>query len=1125
MKEGVSDAFLGIDIDIEPPQETKASQRSSSKSNAKKQSRPPTSRKRPRPSSSTTTDATTSLTSRRRRPKKPKPPPNPPTSLVSLMQTDVSVLSYFQDLQANLEYDVEKWKHEAAKWKHIATTSAAHASNNTTYTQRKKNGSNNAAGRKKRRSTHTSKRGHNKIMKPSTMKNDQGKDDDEGITIPITDDALFGDMSDDSSCNSSDHSCNSAQKQPSNVQQQQQCVTKSSGEISSFEIDRSSYILEKLIEAKKCLDALGVSLVEVEEIESTDAVSSNVEGDKQSKAEEELCIHGGSGEGGTLLDSHKSPSILHVDGDVVMANTDTIQSTENTMSNNEDPRSTAIIKRKIHRKSDKKLAAEMMTSLKTLIKNSSQSQTDAEQPEVDKNEKDTVDATNQHSSDEELKVQKRFYHPFCRGGQLHTPTVYYSNSTPTNDNTADRNGDTVTPEHPASTGLKHLMNVLSIMNIYCNDHLEDDEWNAIFASRKNTQCKQSIGDDKILDEDMEILSTGMRNRCSVTERVISSLDMNITRKWALTERASNLASSKFYFHPADVLDMDSPENQNMHNKMYATKSSSLLEKLEERVAHALIASLYHRSRGNVKTAVFLVIGYIISSTPSLGSEPYEKLPPVLSMSVLEALLSPEDYNPTNDDTGDAKTDEEGHTLGGWFLECIHDMFSAADKTLLRALAYPIHITFKTLKERSMSTNGRIRDLAIVDLAAYERIRKLNDGTWLPNSTFEMMCIDTILSENQLLLGNSAFYNFDANKIQAVSGIACTVTLLAVGEVDPLIQLCEKIANGVKEIQEKDEQHGAEQRNGTLFLLPGCCSAYTSIMCRRWESMKLGNTIGRHTAAAFTVEDKFSPIVQSVMQYTKSNADWQTIDILVQCCVLLGDGHSLQRLVDRVVPTLLEQAGMPCQRRQLTRKQQIQTSKTLSSIIEAGKIPSVRVINLRRRPDRALDFMACAVNTEKLIVIKGPAKLRQPAAIISSKRNKNTICIHTNDNEEAIKGDYAFDGQCHIDELEKQLEQRSDGRCTLPDFVNAKWRPNELKAFDTDARDDFELVHTSMTEKACALSHIASWMGVESTLSEICFNATDRAECKLFLVVSVTDMLCLKCNISQLIPRCCLHTCL
>ena len=51
-------------------------------------------------------------------------------------------------------------------------------------------------------------------------------------------------------------------------------------------------------------------------------------------------------------------------------------------------------------------------------------------------------------------------------------------------------------------------------------------------------------------------------------------------------------------------------------------------------------------------------------------------------------------------------------------------------------------------------------------------------------------------------------------------------------------------------------------------------------------------------------------------------------------------------------------------------------------------------------------------------------------------------------------------------------QRLDGNGTLTDFVKATWRPSELKAFDKVARGGFELVDTSMTEKACALSHIS-----------------------------------------------------
>jgi len=159
------------------------------------------------------------------------------------------------------------------------------------------------------------------------------------------------------------------------------------------------------------------------------------------------------------------------------------------------------------------------------------------------------------------------------------------------------------------------------------------------------------------------------------------------------------------------------------------------------------------------------------------------------------------------------------------------------------------------------------------------------------------------------------------------------------------------------------------------------------------------------------------------------------------------------------------------------------SRTMASLIDAGEIPTVRVINLRRRPDRALDFIGCAVHKEQLIVVKGPAKLRHKSLISARKNVKTPLFIEPNEDEEC-PGDFAFDGQCTRDELEKQVLQRLDGKGTLADFVKAKWRPSDLKAFDRDARDGFELVQTSMTEKACALSHIASWMGVESTLSHI-----------------------------------------
>ena len=63
---------------------------------------------------------------------------------------------------------------------------------------------------------------------------------------------------------------------------------------------------------------------------------------------------------------------------------------------------------------------------------------------------------------------------------------------------------------------------------------------------------------------------------------------------------------------------------------------------------------------------------------------------------------------------------------------------------------------------------------------------------------------------------------------------------------------------------------------------------------------------------------------------------------------------------------------------------------------------------------------------------------------------------------------------------------TNGSGALSDFIQEEWEPSELSAFDKHAGSEFEDAHTTTSEKACALSHIATWAGVESCLS--CFDS-------------------------------------
>ena len=98
------------------------------------------------------------------------------------------------------------------------------------------------------------------------------------------------------------------------------------------------------------------------------------------------------------------------------------------------------------------------------------------------------------------------------------------------------------------------------------------------------------------------------------------------------------------------------------------------------------------------------------------------------------------------------------------------------------------------------------------------------------------------------------------------------------------------------------------------------------------------------------------------------------------------------------------------------------------------------------------------------------------------------------------GTYAIDGsQDSPAEVERNLMSwvESEGepnngstkKRSLDSLVLPRWRPNNLKAFDVYASDDPSwMVSLSPSEKACALSHIATWKGIASS-NTTCSNFT------------------------------------
>lgn len=1000
------DTFLGLDISIDDEEPSARPSKSQQ-------------RKRPRPKSSAA-----AVDAAAKRPKRPAPTPAPPAALVSLIQKDSAVLKYFKSLQANLDYDVDKWKAEAKMWKEIARDNSRDGLVPAVKRPARTNGKN---GEKRSSSKKKDQRTDKNVLAQSDSfdeheipasntkleyNNKEGADDESNI--PITDEALFGGSDESSAAQSScyDENLEGATQEQNN---------------SLGSNTRASVVLEKLKDAQKCLHLLGVSLVEVEvkTINHPPAAVAAAENTNETTPESS--------------DMHKdNPNIPDATN---------VGNSENNFTN--------TIERILHRQSDETVIGDIMASLKTLIK-TSLTMTESEPVDVKRTENDTSeDERMDNKEDESLDVDsdasnervfwtkmRRQYHPFCHDGRLHVPAVYVPV-----DNT--HVGDCRLPQHPAAVGLNHVIEILSIMGMYCSDDLSDGEWDSIFERVTTSAAENS---NPYAEEELMILKLGMRNRCRITERVLSSLHVEITRGWAMTDREAFLTEPTLFFHESDVIEFDDePQTtQNYHAKVY-----NRLVSMEGRIAHARIATILTRERDDWQKAAELLIGYVVSSAPSIAVENYPKLPPTLSLCVLEALLSSRSCASIGNGSKPIITLDEG-----WFPKYIEYFMSVNNDSkgahrasqLLNAIAYPICAAALIWKARSLSTDDRIREIALVELAAFQRIQQSADALWINKVSIASLNGDAInavgskILDSVLTVQDSSRTDSNVTTLEtldtAMTGISSALSLLTMGDVDRVVHLFGEASKHMSN-------------------LPLFCSIYASLMSRKWDTLKLSNVGGRPTAAAFTVIDRFSPILLPAIQLV-SPTNWQEIESLLRCCVLMSDGRNLLRIAKDALPSLLDSISTQ-QNNRVTLPMKQSASRVLSIFIDIGELPTVRLINLRRRRDRLLDFMSFA-SKEQLVVIQGPI-----AAMHQHSDNKDCI------------GDFAFDGKCTDSELKSMVSLRLGGN--ISDFVSAKWRPSDLRAFDRGAPKNNDLVQLSLTEKACSLSHIASWIGVQRSLSE------------------------------------------
>ena len=989
--EWASEAITGLDVDVREDDDNNISRRSTKAKRAAAASKRPTSNNG-------------SPSRKRKRPQKPKPPPAPPASLVALMKRDKSVLHFFTSLQENVTYDVDKWKHEAAHWKRIATSLPLPATKKI------------ASKTKKVVNTKKGQRKSTQSQKKPGVSGSQNNDDEEGSTIPITDEALFAEFSDsDEEKNDSvlpDDLGNTHEQKKKAIHPTCSIVDASQSDTQTapttlMSNSRRSLILGKLIEAKRLLDLLGVSLVTAE----TKSMPSKEIADKESTSQLDLAAEDAENEESTFLEEGIFDKATNDVGAHSEMSPETI----------------------FHRRSDEKVVADMMASLRTLIEASSCIE-------------------NHDGASEQQK-----YSPFYRRDKPHCPSVYFGA------HKDDIEQSSSSWQHPASVGLKYLIEVLTVMNIYCHDSFDENVWNSIF--------EECIDLDNLSVEEITILKTGMKNRNQLVGMILSSLHVEITQTWANTERSSNFDSTIMHFYPTEITREENGCDEE-ENYTYSAKNFNRLLSLEEKIAHCRIATLLQRRLGDFQKATELVLGYVISSVPSLGVDQYHPmLPPAISMCVMESLLSPEDYDPSD------KTSERNET---WFSECIQSILQGHTNKclplLLKTVAFALRAAANIWKERCTSSDKRIRDFAIIESAAYNRLLQMANGKWLNIVGSEDDIMEDIREIAFVYNENNAVNKFCTDNLSSGElGLSCIISLITIGDAVEIIQSCKNMVLSLEK-----ECADNTLRKQLVSLLPAYCFAYSSIMSKKWESIKLADSFsGRYTAAAFSIKNEFPSILEAAANIVVSSAIsipvHEEIDALVQCYKVFGDALRLFRFAKRVLSLLKTIDGSD----DLVANSRRSMSRLMQSLLDAGSIVTVRVINLERRHDRMLDFMECAVKSERMLVMKAVGKLKPKRSVLNSK-GTNPI----RDEGDEHGGDFAFDGQCRKNELETKVADATRGNCVLSDFVKEEWKPSELNAFDKNAGSDFKDAYTTTSEKACALSHVASWFGVESSLSTL-----------------------------------------
>ena len=758
------------------------------------------------------------------------------------------------------------------------------------------------------------------------------------------------------------------------------------GPLDISSVDRAD-ILSQLAEAYNCFEQLGVSLVD-ESYAPASGIDNGADGDDD-------IDDGGARGGSSERDAEENEGN---EGDAASSS----------------PAAVAILTRR----SDHDVAADLMKSLRSLVRVSSH-----------------ISAAS--SNDDSVRDLARQYDPFRPGAIVNS-----------NGNVQDTmvGSECLLPcchellagQHPAADGLRLATRALTIIDTFCgpvlsssfssfDDRFDDCSWDELFESNIDENNVETAKEDTKL----EYMRQGMRGRRELVDSIVLSLQGEITTRWAAEDRFVRLDAGTLLYEDAEAGEGQNGSDEKVsvagcaatsHSQPFDSRSYNRLALLVDRIMYARLASAIYQHRCQSESAEKLVLGYLTSSMPSLGVEDYPRHSPVLSFCVLEGLLSHLDAGKSLLGLSFSGTPSDDSSIEG------------ANDLLNKILGLSLRGVLNIWKDRKSSSDGRINDIARVEMAAFSRIEQSQRSPFAATDEVDGIDEDEVLQLARNILteivsvDDSGCTDIPSDESRALPLLLC---LILIGDIRLVAEISSKMEAKLR---------GASETESSKFvascMLLACCHALQAIRSRNLRALPA------HSADNILTLEQ---VLGNLKTATGSSDDGPSrcLPILAECSAVLANGLGVRRIVPQ------------------------------STIDFSCSTPVIRVINLERRSDRWSSIVGQA-RASQLLIVRGPASLLEASDSDSDNDADN----------KAYWGNYAFDGRGDVDFTSTSISIDETSTIRLTDFVTTHWYPSKLKAFDRNAKDEEVSVPASATERACALSHIACWRGVERSLRSI-----------------------------------------